>query len=324
MLKTKISLTFLALSLIAGLMFVGPVYALTNQVQIQELPAYVNTNNFKLSCSAITNALTDSNLGTTTMAQFYVTPSGGSETSFGSAIDLSVNACQVQVTDSQIGGETSYTFTVKLDTGESSSTTTIYDHSGPGTVSGYYKEGLGDGFKLHWTNPSDSDFSKVIIYRGESVDFTADSSHEVVTLPSGGGSPMTYEDHFSIDTSKTYFYDLRAVDKAGNSGNLVGDGQVTTVVTTPTPQAGGRSGSVTQLPIGVSSGSVLGTESSPTPEAEGLQTPQGGVVNQINQFAKNTPQPLRWILTHKKISLGVAALLMLLGYTLYRRSKKNI
>lgn len=33
---------------------------------------------------------------------------------------------------------------------------------------------------------------------------------------------------------------------------------------------------------------------------------------------------LKWILTHKKISLGVAFVLLALGYGFYRSSKKNI
>jgi hypothetical protein len=299
-----------------GLLSVRTSYALTNQVQIQKLPSYVNVNDFNLSCTAITNALTDGNPATTTIAQFYVSKNGGSESAFGSAIDLSVYPCQVEVTNGQISEETNYTFTVKLDSGESSATSTIFDNSGPSPVSGYYKEGLSDGFRLHWTNPSDSDFSKVIIYRGDGADFSADSSHEIASLPSGGGSPMTYEDHFSIDPSKTYYYHIRALDKAGNSSGLVGDTGTTTAVTSPIPAAG-LGGKVTQLPKEKGAGSVLGTVASPSP------TPvvQGGIVNQVNQFAAKTPEPLNWILTHKKISLGALVILGLAGYFLFRKRK---
>ena len=226
--KSKI-VTSLMISvlLLAGL--ATPVKA-ANQVQIQNLPSYVNTNNFKLSCSAITTQLVDGDPATTTHAQFYVTKDGGSEVAFGPSINLSASPCQVQVTNLQITEEKGYTFTVKLNSGESSSTSTIFDNSGPSIVSNYYKDGLSDGVRIHWTNPSDSDFSKVIIYRGETPDFSADSTHEITTQAGGAGVPMTYEDHSTPSMGKTYYYNIRAIDKAGNSSGLVGDGGGTVTV----------------------------------------------------------------------------------------------
>lgn len=304
--------------LLAGL--ATPVNA-ANQVQIQNLPSYINVNNFKLSCSAITTQLVDGDPGTTTYAQFYVTKDGGSETAFGPSIDLSVSPCQVQVTNLQITEEKGYTFAVKLNSGESSSTSTIFDNSGPSIVSNYYKDGLNDGVRIHWTNPSDSDFSKVIIYRGETPDFSADSNHEITTQTGGAGAPMTYEDHSTPPMGKTYYYNIRAIDKAGNSSGLVGDGGgVVTVSQTSTPTESGSN----VIIVPKENGSVLGTEATTSPsEVSGEESAEGGIVDKINEFANKTPEPFKWILTHKKVSIGIALALLAAAYILYRLSKKN-
>ncbi len=317
MLKTNKILTAFVAAVIGVFAFTGSASALTNQVQIQQLPGYVNTNNFKISCSAITNALTDGDPNTTTKVQFYVSKNGGSDISFGPSIDLSLDACQVQVTNLQITEEANYKFTVKLDSSESSSTSTIFDNSGPSPVSGFYKDGLSDGYRLHYHTPSDSDFDRVIIYRGDAPGFEADSSHEIGTVTCCGNSDMTYEDHSG--TNK--FYLIRVLDHAGNSSGLVGDGgTVTTETLTPSSPAG----SVTQLPReDDAEGSVLGTEA--TPEAMVDSTPESTLepttVEKINQFANSTPQPFKWILTHKKIFLGSLVILITVGYLLSKRKK---
>lgn len=297
-----------------SLVFAGKAKAFENKVQIQQLPTYTNTDTFKLSCSAMTENLVDGDPSTTSVAQFYFTKNGGSETAFGPAIDLATTPCQIDVTGTQITDETTYTFTVKLNSGETSSTTVIFDKSGPDPVSNYYKDGLSDGVKIHWTNPTNSDFSKVIIYRGTTPDFSADSNHEITTQPGGAGSPMTYEDHSVAPVGQTYYYDLRAVDKAGNSSALVGDGSTTTTIVTPAPV----NGKVTIFPK--EQGSVLGTEitSSPTPSA----TVKPGIVGSINEFAAKTPEPFKWILTHKKIS--IAAVVLLIGAAFFvLKSRKS-
>jgi hypothetical protein len=224
---------------------------------------------------------------------------------------------QVQVTSSEVSEQTSYKFTVTDGGVGSASTTTFYDISGPSPVTGYYKERINDGEnKIHWKNPSDTDFDKVIIYRGDVLGYSADSSHEIARVSGGPNSDMTYDDHFTPDATKTYFYLIRALDHAGNSSSLVGEGGET-VINGPTTQP--VSGKVTVLPA--ESGSVLGTEetTSSTPEA----TVNPSVVDQINEFATKTPQPFKWILTHKKISIGLAIILILLAYRLYKFSNRN-
>lgn len=301
--KIKLTAIFLFAYSLIRLFMPSMAYA-TPLVYIQQLPSYINVNSFNLSCTS-----------NGTSAQFYVSKNGGVQTSFGPAINLSTTQCLVPVTSSEVNDQTNYTFTVTVD-GVSSSTSTFFDNSGPSGVSGYYKERVNDGkYKLHWRNPGDSDFDKVVIYRGESADFSADNGHEIARVSGGSNSDMTYDDNFSPDANKTYFYAIRALDHAGNSSSLVGDGGTTT--TSATPKAGvlGAStksaGKVTSLP---KEGSVLGTEASPTatPVSAPDQTEQSGNVGATN-----------WVMTHKKISLAILLILIAIGYGFYQFSKKN-
>ena len=300
-------------SLILGLLMLFGVVipAKASVLAIQTLPSYINIRDFKLSCTSDASSVT-----------FSVSKNGGSPVNF-ATLNPTATPCQVQVTPAQIDEEATYTFTV-TDGSLSRSTSTIFDNSGPSPVSGYYKDGLSDGYRLHYHTPSDSDFDKVIIYRGDAPDFSADSSHEIATVNSSPNSDMTYEDHFGMVAGKTYYYYIRALDHAGNSSPLTGDGGVTTVIT-PTPGTVLSGTNVIILPGQEGTGSVLGTEAtaSPTPELGSPQPDQGGVVNQINQFANQTPNPIKWILTHKKISIGIALILFGIAYYLYRMSKKN-
>lgn len=297
----------LSIGVFASTLLATPVLASTGPsvVAIQSLPSYITSNNFKLSCT------TDG-----TSAQFYYNKNGAGWTSFGSAIDTSANQCVVQVDSSVVNDQTSYEFKVNVDGTDSGTASTFYDVSGPSPVSGYYKERPSDGeYKLHWTNPGDSDFDKVVIYRGDAVDFSADSGHEIARVSGGSNSDMTYEDHFAPDAGKTYFYALRALDHAGNSSSLVGDGntETTVVTTTPTP---GPSGKVTVLPVQEGSGSVLGSETSMSPSPEASSTPEA-------MQAASSTTPFHWIATHKKISLGVALILAVLGYGIFSFTKRK-
>lgn len=297
----------IAIFVIANFFFlvVGMSVVSAANLAIQSLPSYINTDSFKLSCTSDASSVS-----------FSVSKDGGPSVTF-ATVDLTSSPCQVQVTSSQISGEGSYVFTV-TDGSASSSTSTIYDTSGPSAVSGYYKDGLGDGYRLHYRTPGDSDFDKVIIYRGETPDFSADSSHEIATVNSSPNSDMTYEDHSGVNK----YYAIRALDHAGNSSGLVGDGGgVVTVTQTSSPSP--VSGKYIILPKETGEGSVLGTEATASPTGAGTPQPEEGLVGQINQFANQTPEPFKWILTHKKVSLGVAAVLLGIAYGLYRMSRKK-
>lgn len=304
MLRNKLIATFAIVNFL--FLVVGIKAVSASNLVIQSLPSYINTNSFKLSCTSDASSVS-----------FSVSKNGGSPVTF-ATIDPTASPCQVQVTSSQIDGEANYTFTV-TDGSASSSTSTIYDTSGPSTVSGYYKDGLGDGYRLHYRTPGDSDFDKVIIYRGDTPDFSADSAHEIATVNSSPNSDMTYEDHSGTNR----YYVIRALDHAGNSSGLVGDGGGTVTVT-QSPSPSPVSGKSIILPKETGEGSVLGTEVTVSPTEVGTPQPkEGGLVGQINQFANQTPEPFKWILTHKKVSLGVAIVLLSTAYILYRMSRKK-
>lgn len=289
----------LTTSLIVSLLFIaGAKTVSAANIAITQLPGYITSNNFKLSYSC---------LGCTSV-QFYINKHSEGWVAFGPAITSASG--QVQITSSEVNDQTDYMFkAIDATVGESPATSTFYDISGPSPVSGYYKERINDGsYKLHWINPGDTDFDKVIIYRGDAAGFSADGSHEIARVSGGSNSAMTYEDDFAPDAGKTYFYAIRALDHAGNSSSLVGDQGTTTQVlgasSTPT------SGKVTVLPKEKGTGSILGTQATPTPE--------------VTTSPINTNQGLlKWILTHKKISGGIALVLLAAAYGLYYFSKKN-
>lgn len=292
------------LAILAGLSAAAPAKA-ESVLAIQILPSYVNTDTFKLSCTSNAASVT-----------FAVSKNGGSFADF-ATVDLAADPCQVQVTSAQVTGEGEYTFSV-TDGSLSKSTTTIFDKCGPSPASDYYKDDLSDGVRIHWRNPSDSDFSKVIIYRGISPDFEADSSHEITTQPGGGGSLMTYEDHSMPPAGTSYYYNIRAIDKAGNSSSLIGDGGGTIIVAA-SPSPSGEQSII--LPLEKSPGSVLGSEATSSTEPQAVSEPN--LIDKINEFGNSTPQPFRWILTHKKMSLGILLLATAISYIVLHTIKKK-
>jgi len=298
--KNKSKLLSFLVALLGLMVFAKQAMAITPTVSIQGLPSYVNTNDFKLSCSA----LGGSNV------QFSYKKEGGSYQDFGSLIDITSNPCQVQVTSLQVTEEAKFYFKVTLDGGVSDETSVIFDNSGPSPVSGYYRDVLGSENKLHWRNPSDADFDSVIIYRGETVDFSADSSHEIAKVSGSPNSDMTYGNDASPD--KTYYYSIRAIDKAGNSSSLVGDGSTTTTTTTVTqtqPQNG--SGSVRQLPK-EATGQVLGDEK--------VETSESGNINEnpslIEKIAHTIPN-------NKFVLIGGGLILLAIILNILFKKYKN-
>jgi hypothetical protein len=288
--KNKV-ITFL-ISLLLGLgLLVRPVVAgITPEVSISKLPSYFNINSFKLSYSAISSD------PASISAQFYFRKEGGSYVALGPVI--SGASGQVEVTSSQISDQTKYYFKVEI-TGASDETSSFYDISGPSPVTGYYKDTIdNDDFKIHWRNPSDTDFSKVVIYRGETVDFSADNQHEIARVSGSSNSDMTYDEH-TPDPNKIYYYALRALDKADNSSSLVGDGSTTVTVITPVPSQNGSS-KVTILPK-ESTGQVLGEEANleTVDNPSATETPNG-IIGKVVKFAKD----------RTKITVGIIALII--------------
>lgn len=291
----------LAIFSLLNFTFTSNVRAIQKSVSIQDLPGYVTSNNFYLSCSA---------LGGNSAVFEYRKEAGVYQTL--ATIDVSVNECQTIVDSSKINEETKYYFRVTLDGTVSDETSTTYDVSGPSNISDYKKDGASDNnIVLHWRNPNNSDFSKVIIYRGETSDFTADGNHEIATVFGSPDSQMTHTVNVP-DNSKTYYYLIRALDKAGNSSGLVGDVSLTATVTTVNPAGTSQNGSsnVTVLPkTSGSGGQVLGTDAE---KVESTATPSSITVEENSTGNQNS---------NNKYYYGIG--LLVLGFVLYFFFKKG-
>ena len=244
------------------------VKALTDTVSISDLEEYTRSDNFYVSYSALSND--------PVQAQFYWMKEGGSYSTLGSPIDG--YSGKIQVTGAQVNEQTKYYFKVEINGGTASDETSIiYDSSGPSPVQNYWKERITpQAYKLHWKNPGDSDFSRVLIYRSDSTDFYASDSTKIAEVGGAADAEMTY-DNFGLEADKTYYYALRAVDKAGNPSSIVADPEVgvTTVVTTETTsesQTSGGTGSETTIVTPENAtGSVLGEEKEGGLDTEEIQ-----------------------------------------------------
>ena len=290
--------------LVISLFAVSPAYA-APIVQIQTLPDYINHTDFKLSCTS--NGST---------AQFYSRKDSGSYTAFGPAINLAADQCQVQVNGGQFGSEGKFWFEVIVD-GVPSETSTTLDTSAPGNVGEFSKERLGGGtvYRIHWKNPPESDYQRVFIYRGLEEGFESDGKK----IAEAGGNPgdtMTWDDG-GLDPTKEYYYYVRAVDRANNASGLIGDQGASSTVTA----SGSPAGRVTTLPNEngtTGTGSILGAETN-----QDASSPSASPETLSEDSVNTSPGVLKWILTHKKISGGIALILLAIAYRLYRAGKKN-
>jgi hypothetical protein len=229
-----------------------PVAAFSDAVYIQDLPEYINYQAFKLSYTAISE-------GDVTAKFMYKKDGDSGWTDFSTVTGYSG---EVQFGGSQINDQKKYYFRVEINGNTvSDETSTFYDASGPSPVNSYSKEKVSDGFyRLHWKNPTDTDFSRVFIYRSDKSTFTADDSTKVAEK---GGSPDTEQtwDNPGLDLSKTYYYAIRAVDKAGNPSSVVADSDSQVQVLGVAATAGvDKESKVASLPKEDKSGSVLGEE----------------------------------------------------------------
>lgn len=297
----------LGLTLLLFVLTIGSVHAFADTVKISELPEYIRHDNFKLSYSALSeNPVT---------AQFYFRKEGESYTPFGSVINSASG--QIQVGGAQINEQKKYYFKIEINGGtDSDETTVIYDHSGPSPVQNYWKEVIGGGhYRLHWKNPGDPDFSRVFIYRSDSTDFTADPSTKIGELGGAPDDEMTW-DNFGLDSSITYYYALRAIDKAGNSSSVVTDPEVTaTTIVEEVIPGEAREGELIVLPKEEGEeGKILGEEEEAAKEeAEG----EGAPIVEVQEETSldRLLKVVRWI-------IAGAAALGVVYYFFFRKRKK--
>ncbi|MFC1710511.1 hypothetical protein ACFL0F_02540, partial [Patescibacteria group bacterium] len=264
---TKISVI---LALLVLPLMTKDVRAVADTVYLQDLPSYLSTDNFKISYTAISN-----DLGAIT-ASVSVRKDG--DGSWRLVDSTSGPSAQVTVDSGDLyDGEGKYFFKIEINGGTASDeTSTIIDRSGPDSVRDYRKEDKGNGqYKLLWKNPSNEDFDKVVIYRSDEINFTADSNTEVASVSGSRDSDMTWEG--AVAPGKPYYFALRAVDKAGNASSVVADpetqvveaGEVLSSQTTA-----GESSSETEVKQYPAEGKVLGEEDSKEEGDEDKEKPE--------------------------------------------------
>jgi hypothetical protein len=272
MFKKVLKITTLTVALL--LAAVVSVKAITDTVAISDLPGYLNTDTFKLSYSA----LSDSSV----TAQFYVRKDTNPTWIAFGGIQTGASG-QIQATGTQINdGDGLYRFKVQINGGTAGDeTTTTIDRSGPSPVQNYWKEQVAGGFyRLHWKNPGDDDLSRVFIYRSTETQFTADGLTKVGELGGGPDNEMTW-DNVGLDSSKTYYYALRAVDKAGNASGIVSDPETQVTVLEAATQIPAEEEVIT-LPREEEGGQVLGEEEKVIETEEGVS---GEAVDSLEEVA---------------------------------------
>lgn len=275
--RNKIILTLLGV-LVLPFILVQKVSAVTAQISITKLPAYINYQGFKLSYSAIANN------PAAIQVQFYSNKEGGAYSAFGPVLPGASG--QVAVDAGQIGeSDKKYCFKVEMVVGGSVSdeTCTTFDQTPPGEPGSYSKEKVNPNYYIiRWHTPNNDDFSRVFVYRGTEEGFNADGSHKIAEVGGAKDTDAKWEDN-GLDGTKDYYYALRAVDFAGNSSSLVGDrGTVagTSTTSTTTPTSGKTGTKVVTLPKESPQGEVL------SEEAKGAAQ-ESGVAQTVNGLTQN-------------------------------------
>ena len=307
----KLARVFAMIALI-GAMLTGNALAFADTISIQDLPEYTNTDTFRVSYSALSDSAIT--------VKFYILRDGKSEwKEFGGTQTGASGWVQVSGSDIYDGDGKYYIKSVMQVSGASDETSTFVDRSGPSPVSNYWKERIAGGFyKLHWKNPHDDDFSRVMIYRSESSQFTADGTTKVYEI-GGNKEEEMYWDNVGLDSNKEYFYAIRALDKAGNASSIVADPEttVTSSSTTPAVVYGEGTGGGFLLPdeddtedMDEESGDVLGDENEEegTLEEDEDSIADQGVFQRAATFARE----------RTKITVGIVAIVGV-AYLAYKK-----
>lgn len=160
-----------------------------------------------------------------------------------------------------------------------SETSTTVDSGQPSPPQDFHQEKTGGNtYKITWHNPDADDLAWVYIYRSDESEFTADDGTKIASVAVTKNTNSEYIDTVP-DSSKTYYYALRAVDSAGNASDLVG-GSVIIAQAAPAGTVVTGEGAVAgQVPTAVSgegagggapgagAGTILGVEEPEATEA---------------------------------------------------------
>ncbi len=265
--------------------FAGLVRAESLMVKGIDMPAYVNWEPFEISYTALQAD------GNPVEVKGYIKKDGDDWREVGTSTKF---ADSFKVDSGFLSGEGVYKihFTAKSgdQTADSGEESFNVDFTAPNPVADYHKERK-DAYvyKICWKNPDNDDFNRVIVYRSDKKEFTADSSTQITEVGGTKNEQKCFEDN--IPENKDYYYVTRTVDHAGNASSVVGDSEVTqatvlgtTVTATPTP-------AVIHLPLAKVSpegakegeeGQILGGETSQAAE----QAEQGVASSLATKVAK--------------------------------------
>jgi hypothetical protein len=267
-------------------LFSSGVLAVDSQdplVSIVRLPEYLNKREFEISYTA----LDAGGSGLDTVAVSYKKEGEGWK-SLGTFSDSSK---KVKVTGSHVNTDAKYYFKAEACDHEgncsSDETYTNIDTSAPPKPESFSKSKAGSqSYKIKWHNPDSDDLNKVYIYRSDSQEFTADDASKVAEVGVSKNTDSEWTDAVVPDSSKTYYYVIRNVDKAGNASDIVGDIKFTTVYKTEEPEGEAVSGDEAlqgQEPFlsaetdssGGGSGSILGEETEEATDEAKIATDSG-------------------------------------------------
>lgn len=315
---TKILLGFFAVFL-----FTGTSFAATS-VRLQQPGSPTNQNTFNITFVAL-----DTENSAVSVQCFKKGPSDGSFVAFGSAISLSAggNTDVCQVNSGIVNTNGTYQFQVTAAGSGSVTSNTVsvdYNNSTPGTPVSFSKNNLdGCNYKISFrTAPDSGKTVKVVLYRSPNSNFDVNSGSQVDSVNIGSDTDGSFNNNVP-DCTKTYYFAIRAFDAYGNGSGVVGDSSTVTTTTTTTVTTTAPAGQGA-IPVGgAGGGQVLG---------ESTGAAEKGVLGEATKSAekKVTPSPTfkpnpavasaNWVVTHKKISLLIAVLVLAgIGFYLYRR-----
>jgi len=218
----KLFFFLFVLSVLLVLFPLKPVFAGELAIVLNDLPAYENITNFRLSYTAIeTDQLP-------IKVNLYIQKEG-KDWRQTVAKDKTDFAGEFQLEGSDLyDNEGKYYFKAIVEstgrTLESNVTSATLDMSAPSAPTEFGKERVNAStFKLTWKNPFDEDFEKVYVYRSKEKSFTADSGTRIGDVGGAKEEKMTFNDGSVPEPDVEYYYALRALDYAGNASGIVTD-----------------------------------------------------------------------------------------------------
>lgn len=303
------------LVLLAGILLMSPgVTQAAVQVSISDLPERINKYDFKIYYTVLDTRETPSY-----SVSGWMRKEGASWKQFD--VTKTEPSGYFQAKGEYFEGEGKYYFKVIGNGVESGVEEVVIDFTSPGEPREYKKERVSTvSYRLSWRNPVDSDFEKVLVYRSEVRDFTADSS---TLVGQRGGSPDQEMDFVDccLASDKEYFYAIRAIDKAGNASGLVGDGGSTVLVEiTPTPSETELTAeTVKLLPKEEAKGEILGKETKEEESVKEEATKETSEKGSVLGVLKETASKNKFLIIGGIIVLVIGGL----GYFFFYKKKTS-